>query len=74
MADQAMEIRFASERPLTGHATGENHGVDTDAEGNRVVTDYRFYQLVRQERAVTDHIFEIEFEDPGIRALSLTFG
>jgi thiol-disulfide isomerase/thioredoxin len=59
---------------IDGHAPGENHGVDIDAQGNGVVTDHRLYQLVRQKGAVTDHIFTIEFEDPGVQAFSFTFG
>jgi thiol-disulfide isomerase/thioredoxin len=59
---------------IDGHAPGENHGVDTDADGNGVVTDDRLYQLVRQTGAVTDHTFAIEFEDPGVQAFSFTFG
>ncbi len=59
---------------IDGQAPGENHGVDTDAEGNGVVTGYRLYQLVRQKGAVTDRIFAIEFESPGVQAFSFTFG
>jgi thiol-disulfide isomerase/thioredoxin len=59
---------------IDGQAPGDNHGVDTDAQGNGVVTDHRLYQLVRQKGAVTDHIFAIEFEDPGVQAFSFTFG
>jgi thiol-disulfide isomerase/thioredoxin len=59
---------------IDGQAPGENHGVDTDAEGNGVVTAYRLYQLVRQRGAVADHIFTIEFQDPGVQAFSFTFG
>ncbi len=59
---------------IDGQAPGDNHGVDTDAQGNGVVTDHRLYQLVRQSGAVTDHIFAIEFEDPGVQAFSFTFG
>jgi thiol-disulfide isomerase/thioredoxin len=59
---------------IDGQAPGENHGVDTDALGNGVVTAYRLYQLVRQNGAITDHIFTIEFEDPGVQAYSFTFG
>ena len=59
---------------IDGKAPGENHGVDTDAQGNGVVTAYRLYQLVRQKGAVTDHIFTIEFVDPGVQAFSFTFG
>jgi thiol-disulfide isomerase/thioredoxin len=59
---------------IDGQAPGENHGVDTDAQGNGVVTAYRLYQLVRQKGAITDHVFTIEFEEPGVQAFSFTFG
>jgi hypothetical protein len=48
--------------------------VDTDAEGNGVVTDYRLYQLVRLKGPVADHTFVIEFLDPGVQAFAFTFG
>ncbi len=59
---------------IDGQAPGENHGVDTDAQGNGVVTDDRLYQLVRQTGAITDHVFVIEFQDAGVQAFSFTFG
>jgi thiol-disulfide isomerase/thioredoxin len=59
---------------IDGQAPGDNHGVDTDAQGNGVVIDHRLYQLVRQKGAVADHVFAIEFEDPGVQAFSFTFG
>jgi hypothetical protein len=59
---------------IDGQAPGENHGVDTDAEGNGTVTAYRLYQLVRQKGRITDRTFAIEFEDPGVQAYSFTFG
>jgi thiol-disulfide isomerase/thioredoxin len=59
---------------IDGQPPGENHGVDTDAQGNGVVADHRLYQLVRQKGAVADHVFTIEFEDPGVQAFSFTFG
>jgi len=59
---------------VDGQAPGDNHGVDTDAQGNGVVTDHRLYQLVRQKGTVADHVFAIEFEDPGVQAFSFTFG
>jgi thiol-disulfide isomerase/thioredoxin len=59
---------------IDGQAPGENHGVDTDAQGNGVVTSYRLYQLVRQKGAIKDRIFTIEFLDPGVQAFSFTFG
>jgi thiol-disulfide isomerase/thioredoxin len=59
---------------IDGHAPGENHGVDTDAQGNGVVTEHRLYQLVRQQGTITDHVFVVEFLDPGVQAYSFTFG
>ena len=59
---------------IDGQAPGEDHGVDTDASGNGVVTGYRLYQLIRQHGAVADHTFTIEFLDPGVQAFSFTFG
>jgi hypothetical protein len=32
------------------------------------------YQLVRLKGAVKDHVFVIEFLDPGVQAFSFTFG
>jgi thiol-disulfide isomerase/thioredoxin len=65
-------VRFRA--TIDGQAPGDNHGVDTDAQGNGIVTDHRLYQLVRQKGAVADHVFAIEFEDPGVEAFSFTFG
>jgi thiol-disulfide isomerase/thioredoxin len=59
---------------IDGQAPGENHGVDTDAEGNGIVTDHRLYQMVRQKGSITDHTFVIEFQEPGVQAFSFTFG
>jgi hypothetical protein len=39
-----------------------------------VVQDQRLYQLVRQQGPVQDHIFKIEFPDPGVEAFAFTFG
>jgi hypothetical protein len=39
-----------------------------------IVTWQRLYQMVRQNGAITDHTFEIEFLDPGLRAYAFTFG
>jgi thiol-disulfide isomerase/thioredoxin len=59
---------------IDGQAPGENHGVDTDAQGNGTVTDHRLYQLVRQKGTIQDRTFVIEFQDPGVQAFSFTFG
>ncbi|HYA80377.1 MAG TPA: cytochrome c biogenesis protein DipZ [Methylocystis sp.] len=60
---------------LDGAAPGEDHGADTDAAGEGVVSGHRLYQLVRQSRApIVDRIFEIEFLDEGVAAYAFTFG
>ena len=71
-SDDGRPVRFRV--TVDGQVPGENHGVDTDAQGNGVVTAFRLYQLVRQKDAIRDHIFTIEFEDPGVQAYSFTFG
>ncbi|MFK0164903.1 cytochrome c biogenesis protein DipZ [Rhizobium sp. NPDC090279] len=65
-------IRF--QITVDGKAPGDNHGVDTDADGNGVVTGQRLYQLVRASGPVSDHTFEIKFLDPGAQAYAFTFG
>ncbi len=59
---------------IDGRAPGANHGVDTDAQGNGIVTDHRLYQLIRQKDMIEDRTFEIEFLDPGAQAFAFTFG
>jgi cytochrome c biogenesis protein CcdA/thiol-disulfide isomerase/thioredoxin len=59
---------------LDGKALGADHGMDTDADGNGVVTEQRLYQLVRQANGSGERLFEIEFFDPGVRAYAFTFG
>jgi len=71
-ASDGKPVRFRV--TIDGHAPGQNHGVDTDEQGNGVVTDDRLYQLVRQSGAVTEHIFTIKFLDAGVQAFSFTFG
>jgi Thioredoxin like C-terminal domain len=59
---------------LDGHAPGADHGVDADANGDRVIKGQRLYQLVRLTGDVTDHTFETRFLGPGATADSFTFG
>jgi cytochrome c biogenesis protein CcdA/thiol-disulfide isomerase/thioredoxin len=59
---------------IDSQAPGENHGVDTDKQGNGVLTEHRLYQLVRQKGAITDRLFVIEFPDQGVQAFVVTFG
>jgi hypothetical protein len=55
-------------------APGENHGVDTDENGNGTVTEHRLYQLIRQKGTIADHTFTIEFLDTGVQVFAFTFG
>jgi thiol-disulfide isomerase/thioredoxin len=59
---------------IDGKPPGDAHGMDTDVDGNGVVTTQRLYQLVRSPGAVADHTFEIRFLDPGVQAYAFTFG
>jgi cytochrome c biogenesis protein CcdA/thiol-disulfide isomerase/thioredoxin len=59
---------------IDGKAPGDNHGADTDADGNGTVTGQRLYQLIRETGPVSDHSFEIKFLDPGVQAYAFTFG
>jgi cytochrome c biogenesis protein CcdA/thiol-disulfide isomerase/thioredoxin len=59
---------------LDGVAPGANHGADTDSSGVGVIDGQRLYQLIRQSKDVGEHVFSIEFLDPGVQAYSFTFG
>ena len=59
---------------LDGKPPGPDHGMDTDADGYGTVTESRLYQLIRQQGAVHDRTFRIEFLTPGVQAFALTFG
>ena len=59
---------------IDGKPPGADHGMDTDAAGNGVITGQRLYQLVRQKGAIDDRTFEIRFLDSGAQAYAFTFG
>jgi cytochrome c biogenesis protein CcdA/thiol-disulfide isomerase/thioredoxin len=59
---------------IDGNAPGTDHGTDTDANGQGIVDSQRLYQLVRQNDAISDRTFAIEFLDPGVYAYAFTFG
>ncbi len=70
--DEGKPVRFRV--TIDGAKPGDNHGMDTDANGEGTVTGQRLYQLVRQSGPVADRTFEIEFLDPGAEAYAFTFG
>jgi thiol-disulfide isomerase/thioredoxin len=59
---------------IDGQVPGAAHGVDIDSQGNGQITEPRMYQLIRQQGAIVDRLFEIEFLDPGAATFSYTFG
>ena len=59
---------------LDGAEPGANHGADTDSNGAGMIDGQRLYQLIRQTGDVGEHLFSIEFLDPGVQAYSFTFG
>ena len=59
---------------IDGKPPGADHGADTDANGEGVVTGERLYQLVRQNGAIGDRLFTIKFLDANVRAYAFTFG
>ena len=71
-AGGATPVRFRV--TIDGKPPGDAHGVDTNAAGEGQVTAQRLYQLIRQNGAIADRTFAIEFLDPGVQAYSFTFG
>jgi thiol-disulfide isomerase/thioredoxin len=59
---------------LDGTAPSDDHGADSSPDGTGEIREPRLYQLIRQNGAVKDKTFEIEFLDPGVQALDFTFG
>jgi hypothetical protein len=59
---------------IDGKSPGADHGADIDADGHGMVDGQRLYQTIRQQGAVADHTFEIQFLDPGAHAYAFTFG
>jgi thiol-disulfide isomerase/thioredoxin len=69
---RGVAIRFRVR--LDGKPPGSAHGLDVDQEGYGTLRDQRMYQLIRQPAPIDDHLFEIEFLEPGAGAFSFTFG
>jgi hypothetical protein len=59
---------------IDGHPPGPAHGYDVDDQGNGSVAEPRLYQLIRQPKAIVDHLFEIEVLDAGAASFVITFG
>ena len=65
-------VRF--QLSLDGQPPGDNHGGDTDAQGQGTITEQRLYQLIRQRGPVTERTLDLTFLDPGAQTFSFTFG
>jgi thiol-disulfide isomerase/thioredoxin len=72
LAPGAQPARFAVR--VDGEPPGDDHGLDTNAAGEGVVTEPRMHQLVRQRSGFGDRTFEVTFLDAGVRAYVFTFG
>ena len=59
---------------LDGEPVAELRGVDVGPGGTGILSEPRTYQLVRQFSPVSDHLFEIEFLEPGAELYCFTFG
>ena len=59
---------------IDGQPPGAARGIDVDAQGNGTLAEPRMYQLIRQQKPITDRRFEIEFLGPGVEAFAFTFG
>jgi thiol-disulfide isomerase/thioredoxin len=59
---------------LDGVAPGHDCGVDTAPDGTGQISEPRLYQLIRQKGQIRDRTFEIDFDGPGVRVFSFTFG
>jgi hypothetical protein len=59
---------------IDGKPPAGDHGTDIDDAGNGTIDGQRLYQLVRQQGAVRERTFSIEFLDAGAQAFAFTFG
>jgi hypothetical protein len=59
---------------IDGAPPGIAAGTDVDAGGSGELIEPRMYQLIRQQRRITDRLFEIEFLDAGAAVYAFTFG
>ena len=68
----AAPVRFRVR--VDGKPPAQSHGTDIAADGSGVIDAHRLYQLVRLPASAGDHLFEIEFLDPGAHVYAFTFG
>jgi cytochrome c biogenesis protein CcdA/thiol-disulfide isomerase/thioredoxin len=70
--DGSAPVRFRVR--VDGKPPGKVHGTDVAADGGGVIDAHKLYQLVRLPASAGDHLFEIEFLDPGAHVYAFTFG
>ena len=71
-ADQRLYRQDSGQAPRTLTPVTAKASALRYADG--VIDRQRLYQLIRQSGDVTEHVFSIEFLDPGVQAYSFTFG
>jgi hypothetical protein len=59
---------------IDGEPPNGARGLDVDERGNGTVSEEWLYQLIRQDRPITERTFEITFLDAGGQAYVFTFG
>ena len=59
---------------IDGKPPLNRHGTDVGPDGSGLIDAHRLYQLVRLPASAGDHLFEIEFLDPGAHVYAFTFG
>jgi cytochrome c biogenesis protein CcdA/thiol-disulfide isomerase/thioredoxin len=59
---------------IDGGPPAKEHGTDVAADGSGVIDAHRLYQLIRLPVSAGEHLFEIEFLDPGAHVYAFTFG
>jgi thiol-disulfide isomerase/thioredoxin len=59
---------------VDGEPPGDAHGLDVDEQGHGTLVRPRLYQLIREQRSITDRTFETSFLAPGVEAYVFTFG
>lgn len=69
-SDRSVRIKVL----VDGHAPGESHGSDIDADGMGVVAEHRMYQLIRQTGEIEFRNVEVQFFDRGVEIYAFTFG
>jgi thiol-disulfide isomerase/thioredoxin len=74
MGPPARGLSVAFRVLIDGEVPGAAHGTDVDEQGKGTLSEQRLYQLIRQEKPITDRLFEIEFLESGVEAYCFTFG